>query len=198
MLSLRQTPVTILLLAAIVAVFGLEVMRGATTDLRALLELGANNRTAVLQYGQWWRLATSMFLHGGFLHLLFNGWALIQLGGLFERWIGSGRLLFTYFAAGLCGSLASVLFTNNVSVGASGAIFGLLGALITFLFKRRSRLAAAGKSILGQLVFWAGLNLFLGASMPMIDNYAHMGGLIAGLLVGLLLRERPVEAEIPV
>jgi rhomboid protease GluP len=143
-----------------------------------------------------------MFLHGGFLHLFFNGWALVQLGGLFERWIGSGRLVLTYFATGICGSLASVLFTNNVSVGASGAIFGLLGALIAFLLRRRNRLAAGGKSILSQLVFWAGLNLILGASMPMIDNFAHIGGLVAGFVVGLLLRERqiarPMEAEIPV
>lgn len=205
MLSLRQTPVTVLLLVAILAVFGLEMVRGATTDLQALMDLGANNRMAVLQYGQWWRLVTSMFLHGGFLHILFNGWALVQLGGLFERWLGSGRLLFTYLATGLCGSLASVLFASSagkVSVGASGAIFGLLGALIAFLLRRRNRLAAAGKSILGQLVFWAGLNLFLGASMPMIDNNAHIGGLVAGFAVGLLLRERrteqPAEAEIPV
>jgi rhomboid protease GluP len=202
MLSLRQTPVTILLLAAIAAAFGLEMMRGATDDARALVALGANYPPAVLQQGQWWRLVTSMFLHGGFLHLFFNGWALVQLGGLFERWIGSGRLVFTYFATGICGSLASVLFTNNVSVGASGAIFGLLGALIAFLLRRRNRLAAGGKSILSQLVFWAGLNLILGASMPMIDNFAHIGGLVAGFVVGLLLRERqiarPMEAEIPV
>jgi rhomboid protease GluP len=202
MLSLRQTPVTILLLAAIAAAFGLEMMRGATDDARALVALGANYPPAVLQQGQWWRLVTSMFLHGGFLHLFFNGWALVQLGGLFERWIGSGRLIFTYFATGICGSLASVLFTNNVSVGASGAIFGLLGALIAFLLRRRNRLAAGGKSILSQLVFWAGLNLILGASMPMIDNFAHIGGLVAGFVVGLLLRERqiarPMEAEIPV
>ncbi|HEX2645566.1 MAG TPA: rhomboid family intramembrane serine protease [Thermoanaerobaculia bacterium] len=202
MLSLRQTPVTILLLAAIAAAFGLEMMRGATDDARALVALGANYPPAVLQQGQWWRLVTSMFLHGGFLHLFFNGWALVQLGGLFERWIGSGRLVLTYFATGICGSLASVLFTNNVSVGASGAIFGLLGALIAFLLRRRNRLAAGGKSILSQLVFWAGLNLILGASMPMIDNFAHIGGLVAGFVVGLLLRERqiaqPMEAEIPV
>ena len=202
MLSLRQTPVTALLLAAIVGVFGLELARGATTDVNELVALGANYGPAVLQHGQWWRLVSSMFLHGGFLHLLFNGWALIQLGGLFERWIGSGRLVLTYFATGICASLASVLFTDSPSVGASGAIFGLLGALISFLLRRRSRLAAGGKSILSQLVFWAGLNLFLGASMPMIDNYAHVGGLLAGLLAGLLLNERrmarPVEAEIAV
>ncbi len=145
-----------------------------------------------------------MFLHDGFLHILFNGWALYQLGSLFELWLGSSRLFATYFLSGIAGSFASVLWNTfgrgdleRPSVGASGAIFGLLGGLIAFLLRRRSRLTPLAKSLLTQLLFWAGLNLFLGATFPLIDNAAHIGGLVAGLAIGLLLRDRTERVPAP-
>lgn len=184
---MRRAPVTRLLLVAIVAVYGLQLWGGTSgTDLVAL---GANERTAVLA-GQSWRLLTSMFLHGGFLHLVLNAWALYQLGTLFESWLGSIRMLVTYFVTGIAGSLASIAWTQGPSVGASGAIFGLLGALIAFLLRRRGELSPAGKAILSQLVMWAVINVFFGFSTPGIDNAAHLGGCAAGFLLGLLLRER--------
>lgn len=181
-MSFRLIPATGVLLAAIATASLLDFLSG-----RQLTQLGGNHPTLVLSDGQWWRLLTSTFLHGGHLHLAVNGWALYQLGGLFEVWLGPLRLLLTYFASGLAGSLASVLFTQEWSVGASGAIFGLLGALIAFLFQRRDRLTPAARSILGQLVFWAGLNVILGFSHPQIDNAAHLGGFAAGVLAGLRL-----------
>ncbi|HEY8021621.1 MAG TPA: rhomboid family intramembrane serine protease [Thermoanaerobaculia bacterium] len=195
-IGLRRTPATAFLLAAIAGGFLLEMWAGGTTDVQVSMRLGANQAAAVWQ-GQWWRLLASMFLHDGILHLAFNGWALYQLGSLFEIWLGSSRLLATYFASGIAGSLASVLWNtygggelNRPSVGASGAIFGLLGALIAFLLRRRSRLTPLAKSLLGQLLFWAGINLVLGITFPLIDNAAHMGGLVAGLAAGLLLRDQ--------
>lgn len=208
MIPLRRIPVTALLLAAIAAVFVLEGVRGGSTDSRVLVELGANFGPLVDE-GQVWRFLTAMFLHIGFLHLLVNGWALFQLGGLMELWVGSGRFAAVYLATGLSGSAASYLWSWQlreqaiISAGASGAIFGILGALVTFLARRRDRLTPAAKSLLGQLLLWAGFNVVLGLTTPGIDNAGHMGGLILGLVVGPFLGSKidrrppppPAEAD---
>jgi rhomboid protease GluP len=195
--GLRQTPATTLLLAAIAGVFVVETLAGGSTNPGVLLALGANSRQLVLQ-GEWWRLATSMFLHIGFVHLLLNGWALYQLGGLFELILGTPSLLLVYFASGLAGSLASVLFNRNLSAGASGAIFGLMAALIAFLLRRRDVLRPQAKSLLGQLVMWAGINVVFGFTYPGIDNAAHLGGFAAGFLLGLVLRQPAIQRAPPV
>jgi rhomboid protease GluP len=181
----RQTPVTTVLLAVIAVVFLADLATG-----NQLIELGADQRDLVLS-GQWWRPLTSMFLHGGWAHVLLNSWALYQLGSLFEILLGSRSLLSVFLVTGLAGSFASLWWSNHPSVGASGAIFGLMGALIAFLFRRRRMLTPAAKSLLGQLVLWAGINVYLGLSMPQIDNAAHFGGCAAGLLLGLLLKPQP-------
>jgi rhomboid protease GluP len=180
----RRTPVTTLLLISIAVVYVLQFVTGDQ-----LIELGANYGPAIRE-GQYWRLVTNMFLHGGLFHLAFNGWALFQLGSLFELWLGSSRLLLVYFATGIAGSLASAWFTQGPSVGASGAIFGLMGALIAFLLRRRAALTPEGKSILMQLVAWAAINVYFGLSDPQIDNSAHLGGCAAGLLLGFVLPAR--------
>ncbi len=156
----------------------------------SLMEAGANFGPAI-RAGEYWRLVTSMFLHGGLVHLALNAWALFQLGSLFELLMGPSRMLLVYFASGIAGSLASAVFTHTPSVGASGAIFGLLGALIAFLLRRRGALTPQGKSILMQLVGWAVINVFFGFSTPGIDNSAHLGGCAAGLLFGFVLPEPP-------
>jgi rhomboid protease GluP len=186
MLLGRRTPVTTLLLAAIAVGYVLEILTGGTDG--TLVQIGANYGPAVL-HGQWWRLVTSMFLHGGIVHLLLNGWALFQLAALFELWLGSVRLLLVYFVSGIAGSLASALFMQGPSVGASGAIFGLLGALIAFLLRRREFLTPQARSLLTQLVGWAVINVVFGFSAQGIDNAAHLGGCAAGLLLGFVLRE---------
>lgn len=185
-----RTPVTTALLLAIVAMFVVETLRGGSTSTQVLLALGADYPPLV-QQGEYWRLVTSLFLHIGFLHLVLNGWALYQLGGLFEILLGSGRLLLVYFVSGIAGSIASNLFTRSLSAGASGAIFGVMGAIIAFLLKRRENLTPQAKSLLMQLVLWAGINVFLGFSTPGIDNAAHLGGCAAGLAIGFFLKERP-------
>jgi len=190
MLLGRQTPVTTLLLVSIGIVFLAEMFLGGSTDERVLLTLGANVPPLVLE-GQYWRLVASMFLHIGFVHLAVNGWALYQLGSLFEILLGSGRLLLAYFVSGIAGSIASVMFSRaELSAGASGAIFGLLGALIAFLLKRHENLTPQAKSLLMQLVGWAVINVVFGFSVKGIDNAAHLGGAAAGLLLGFFLRPR--------
>jgi rhomboid protease GluP len=178
----RRTPVTTLLLVVIIVVFVVDLLTGSR-----LTELGADQRDLVLA-GQWWRPLTSIFLHGGLLHILFNSWALYQLGALFEILLGSGSLLAVFLTTGLAGSCASLMWSRNPSVGASGAIFGLMGALIAFLFHRREMLTPYAKSLLGQLVLWAGINVVFGLGTPRIDNAAHFGGCAAGLLLGLMLK----------
>lgn len=180
----RRTPVTTALLIAIVLVFVADVLTG----LR-LTELGADQRSLVLA-GQWWRPLTSMFLHGGLLHLVLNAWVLYQLGSLCEFMLGSRQMLAVYLVTGLAGSFASLAWQDHPSVGASGAIFGLMGALIAFLLRRREMLTPSAKSLLGQLVMWAGINVYLGMSMPRIDLAAHFGGFVMGFLLGLVLRGR--------
>lgn len=191
MLLGRRTPVTTALLVVIAIGFGLQLWFGDT-----LTAAGANYGPAV-RNGEYWRLVTSMFLHGGWFHLILNGWALYQIAGLFELLLGSRRLLLVYFVSGIAGSVASVLWRDVPSVGASGAIFGVMGALIAFLAKRRENLTPQAKSLLMQLVFWAGLNVFLGISSPMIDNAAHLGGCAAGLAIGFFLKERPRPQYLP-
>jgi rhomboid protease GluP len=200
---LRQAPVSTLLLVVIAAVYLAEVAAGGSTNDEVLARFGANVPALVWQ-GELWRLAASMFLHIGPIHVLVNGWALSQIAPLVEALLGARRLLLLFFVTGLCGSLASVLWRtwrgepNALSAGASGALFGLIGALIAFLLRRRDRLVPQAKALLSQLVLWAGINSFLGLTIPGIDNAAHMGGAVAGLLLGFVVRDRRPQYAEPV
>ena len=187
----RRTPVTILLLIAIGIGYVLQLVMGD-----ALTQAGANYGPAI-RAGEYWRLVTSMFLHGSVLHIAFNAYALYQIGAMFELLLGSSRLLMVYFATGIAGSLTSAYFSSSPSVGASGAIFGLMGGLIAFLLRRRAALTPQGKSILMQLVGWAAINVVFGFSTPGIDNSAHLGGCAAGLLLGFVLPEPKKELPAP-
>jgi rhomboid protease GluP len=158
----------------------------------ALYILGAKDNAAI-NTGQWWRLLTPMVLHGGIAHLLFNSWALYILGRDAERIYGSLHFIVIYGLAGLAGSIASYIFhPGALSVGASGAIFGLLGALAAFTYVARSLIGhEASKMQLGQIATLALINLAFGfIPGSNIDNAAHIGGLIVGGLCGFLLAPR--------
>lgn len=173
----------------------LVVINGQRYDAftAALYYLGAKENGAI-NVGQWWRLLTPMALHGGLMHLLFNSWALYALGADAERVYGTARFLALYLLAGLAGSIASYVFNaQSLSVGASGAIFGLLGALAAFSYISRSLIGPeAARMQLGQMATLAAINLALGFAVPNIDNSAHIGGLIVGGLVGLAVAPRYV------
>jgi rhomboid protease GluP len=146
--------------------------------------------------GEWWRALTSMFLHFGVLHVALNMWALSGTGQLVERLYGSGYFLLLYLLAGLCGSIASVAWNPGVnSAGASGAIFGVFGALLAFVVNKKGGVPASivQEHRASTLVF-IGYNLLNGFAHAGIDNAAHMGGLIGGFLIGWLL-VRPVTVE---
>ena len=144
--------------------------------------------------GEYWRLFTAMFLHGNLVHIFFNGYALYALGPSAERFYGTQRFLAIYFIAGFAGSISSYLFTSNPSVGASGAIFGLFGALGIFFFLNRTILGEIGRQQLGSIAFFIVINLAIGFSVSgVIDNNAHIGGLIGGALAGWALSPRFVR-----
>ncbi len=168
---------------------GFSLMGSSIDDVIILIRLGAKFSPLIDLDNQWWRLLTAMILHGGLIHLAFNSYALYILGPEVERLFGTLRFLAIYLGAGLVGSVASYMFglIQSPAIGASGAIFGLMGALGAFSFNARSVLGDFARRNLRQIVVLAVLNLFIGFSIGGIDNLAHIGGLTGGVLIGLLL-----------
>ena len=162
---------------------------------KALL-FGANYGPYTLT-GQWWRLVTYMFLHGGALHIAFNMWCLWDLGALCESLYGRFTFGAIYLITGVAGGLASVAWNPGVlSVGASGAIFGLAGALIaSFYLGEFSLPSFAIRGTLMSLVVFAGFNLFFGGVVGGVDNAAHIGGLVSGLILGALIAKVAPQAD---
>jgi len=191
-----RAPATSYLIAAILIGFGIEILTGAWVDGEKLAELGA----IVPEYinaGQYWRLVTAMFLHGDgtiggdALHLILNLFALFQLGTLYEVMFGTRRFLLIYFVTGIAASITSYLHGAGASVGASGAIFGIVGAFVISVWRSpRWRHERAARSIVRQLIFLVLANIAIGLEIPKIDLAAHLGGLVAGFLLGALLPHR--------
>src|ERR1700733_941161 len=155
---------------------------------QALVAWGANFGPMTVG-GQWWRLLTCLFIHGGLLHIAFNMWCLWDLGRLAESVYGHWTFAVVYLLSGLSASIGSVLWNPVVlSVGASGAIFGIAGALIaSFYLGEFSLPKAAVSGMLRSVVVFVGYNLFFGAVIARTDNAAHIGGLVMGLLLGALI-----------
>jgi rhomboid protease GluP len=129
--------------------------------------------------GQIWRLITPIFIHVGTIHILVNMFSLYNLGPVVEHFFSSPRMLANYLLSGMAGTTMSLGFSRSISAGASGAIFGLLGALGVFLYLHRRIFGRFGQLQLRQILFIALLNLGLGF-LPGIDNWGHLGGLLAG------------------
>ncbi len=153
----------------------------------SLLYWGANFKPLTIDHGQWWRLLTSTFLHGGILHIFFNMYGLISVGIFLEPVIGSIRYGLAYIATGLLASCASIWWHTHavISVGASGAIFGLYGLFLVLLIKNVFT-PEFKKIVLKNTLIFIGFSLAMGASGG-IDNAAHIGGLLSGLIIGLLV-----------
>jgi rhomboid protease GluP len=161
-------------------------------DGRTLLEFGAKYRAAILGYGQWWRLVTAGFLHGGLMHIAMNSWVLFDVGAQVEDIYGGSRLIVIYFLANIFGFLLSTYWTQALSVGASAGIMGLLGAMIALGVRHRN--SAAGAAVRGVYIRWAVYVLVLGFLPGLhIDNAAHIGGLAAGFGVAYLAGTPRVE-----
>lgn len=197
--SRPRIPVTWLLIALNVAVFVAMLVGGAGlwhSQNGVQLAWGANFGPATKD-GQWWRLGSAMFLHFGLLHLGMNMLSLADGGRLVERMFGPLRFVAIYFISGLTGNLLSLIVQGDraVSGGASGAIFGVYGALLAFLWQQRHTLDRREfvRLFWGACLF-AAITIVLGLNIQGIDNGAHIGGFIAGLLSGAAL-VRPLDAD---
>lgn len=186
--NLLSKPIaTWLLLLANVAIWCAATFSGGTGDRQVLLDFGAMFGPLVAE-GDYWRLFTTMFLHVGVEHLAFNCFGLLVFGSLVEKSYGRTRFLLIYFIAGLMGSVASYMFNSVVvAVGASGAIFGVLGALVIFFASQRKILGdSARRNMVGVLIL-ALVNLGYGFTVTGVDNIAHIGGFVVGIVLGFEL-----------
>lgn len=186
--------VTQLLIAANVLVFLAMLIGGAGfwhSPNAVQLAWGANFAPAT-QDGEWWRLASAIFLHFGLVHLVFNLWALWDAGQLVERMYGHLRFVIIYLTSGLIGNLASLVMQGNyaISGGASGAIFGIFGALLTFLWYERAAIDSYEfRWLFGGAAVFAFATIILGFIVPGIDNSAHIGGFVTGVLMSQVLAQ---------
>ena len=188
---IKLMPVTSAIIGANVLVFLGMTLSGVSPtapQISDLVKWGANTGAQTLA-SQPWRIWTSNYVHIGIVHILLNMWCLWSLGALAERVFDRWTYFLTYTFCGIAGSLASLgLHPNRFGAGASGAIFGLAGALISAFYLGHLPVPTrAMKSTLRSLVLFAAYNLFFGAVVPAIDNSAHIGGLVCGLVLGALL-----------
>ena len=153
------------------------VLGDGSTDANTLVNFGALYKPHVLS-GDYYRMISTAFLHIGLIHLLVNNYSLYVLGSQLEGFLGKAKFLFVYLVSAVSGSMMSLIFTNGVSAGASGAIFGLLGSLLYFGYNYRVFLGNVLKSQIIPLII---INLSLGFVIGGIDNAAHIGGLIGGV-----------------
>jgi rhomboid protease GluP len=184
----RYWPVaTLILLGLNFLFFGLEMLAGGSDNLPVLLNLGAAYGP-YLRRGEYWRLVMPMFLHGGWLHILGNSYALYILGSILERVYGYGRYTTIYVAAGMGGAFLSMTASRSVSVGASGAIFGIAGAMVVTGFVHRDAIPprwgrAFGLGIIPFIV----VILASGYWTHGVDNWGHLGGLATGALLAFVI-----------
>jgi len=160
-------------------------------DIQVLIKFGAILKP-LIDLGEYHRLISAMFLHGGLLHLVMNMYALWLLGNIIEKAYGKFKFGVIYICSGLVGSLFSYFFlkASSLSVGASGAIFGLMGACIVFALKRKDTIR---KSFLQSIFQVLVINLVIGFSTSNIDNAGHIGGLLGGLLITAALDQKVAE-----
>jgi rhomboid protease GluP len=194
----NEAPVTTVLLIANILMFGVTylamISEGSGGGFSILwgirgeivYRLGASFGPAIFGLHEWWRLVTAMFLHGGLIHIGFNMMALMQFGPALEELYGSARYLFLYVATGIFGFVVSAAL-GNYSLGASGALLGLVGAMLALTSKRGG---AFMRDLRSRLITSVGILFLLGFSGVGIDNYAHGGGLALGFVLGKIFVDR--------
>ncbi|MGD0999814.1 MAG: rhomboid family intramembrane serine protease [Candidatus Brocadiia bacterium] len=183
------------LIAACMGVWLVTELSGSSESSYTLAQFGANV-SGLVKAGEWWRLVASVFLHIGAVHLLFNMYALYLFGAFVERLTGRWEMFVVFMVAGICGSVASTWLGNPpLSAGASGAIMGLLGAAAVISITFKSIPKHVRKVYFFNFIFIAVLQVLFGFFEPHIDNFAHLGGLVGGAAIGLLLRPAGTEGR---
>ena len=185
----KQFPGTYSLIAITLVVFLGQFLSVELFQFDWLLEMGAKSGPEILS-GEIWRFVTPMFLHLSIPHVLINMYSLYAIGPAVERFFGTTRFVAVYLLCGIAGVILSLAFTPYPSAGASGAIFGLLGSLGAFLYLHRDLFGRFGRQQLRQIVFVALLNLGFGLAVDGIDNWGHLGGLLAGIALTFFLGPR--------
>jgi rhomboid protease GluP len=181
---IRRSPATAALIGAFIAVFLAELLDTDRRLIAAFAKIGERVRA-----GEVWRLFTASFLHGGVVHLWLNAASLASVGPPVERAYGWRRYLVLFLVGGACGMALSVVLVPQPSLGASAGVFAVLGALAAYALRARNLLPRAARGfIIRQVLVVVGLNLGIGLMVRVIDNAAHVGGLVGGFLLGLVLR----------
>lgn len=196
----RRAVVAYSLFAFNIIVFILMTLAGGSENPSTLMGFGVKSNMEI-DNGETWRFITPIFLHIGILHLAFNSYALWIVGPQVEKLYGGPRFFLLYVLTGVAGVAASYWYhPADPSAGASGAIFGLFGVLLVFSFKYRKTVPAFFSSALGRgILMTVGINLLIGYTIPQVDNAAHVGGLLAGCALGVVVPfARPGEPERPV
>jgi len=172
--------VSLVIIIVTVSFFVLQSFSAIIFGFDLLQSLGAKINPLILR-GQIWRFITPVFLHGSFLHIAFNMYALYSIGPGLERKYDHVSFLILYLVSGIFGNVISFLMTPAASLGASTAIFGLIAAQGVYIYKNRYLLGSAARPLLMNILFMVAINLFLGLN-PGIDNWGHLGGLLGGFL----------------
>lgn len=182
--SYKQPIVTYIIMAICIILFILMELSGGSTNSQVLLKYGAN-LDVLVKNGEYYRLFTCIFLHIGIMHLLCNLYSLYVIGREVENLFGKVKYIIIFILSGIFGSIMSLAFTHNtISAGASGAIFGLLGALLYFGMHYRTYLGEAIKRSIIPIIV---INLIIGFFAEGIDLAAHIGGLVGGVLVAMMV-----------
>jgi len=189
-------PLTLLLIACCVAMFAWEIDSGALSDGDSIVAAGALTRDGVLA-GEWWRLISAPFLHAGPDHLIGNCLVLYIVGLACEHALGFAQTAVVYFTSALTGAGLSMAFGPGPSVGASGAIFGVLASVVVVLIRYRHQFYVRDKRIAVVLAAWAAWQVLTGLASPFIDNFAHLGGIAGGALVTLGMKPRLLHEGTP-
>ena len=200
--EIRKEPVTVALILINVLVFIAVELTGTSQNAWNVLDYGAAYTPYIVQNGEVYRLFTSMFLHFGIEHLVNNMLVLFVLGSRLEQVIGKLRFLFIYLAGGMAGNIFSLILELrnqdfSVSAGASGAVFAVMGAMIYVVIRNKGWL---GDLSMRQILVMAAFSLYFGFTSSGVDNAAHIGGMIAGFVLAVLIwhprKKRDQQMEI--
>ncbi len=193
--TLKRYPLTYGIIFLNILFFLLSALQSGNIvdiDLDTLVDLGALYGPLVVKQGEWWRLLSAMFLHGGMTHILMNMVSLYIIGRGMELYFPKAAYLAIYLLSGLVGGLLSLyMHPMSVGIGASGAIFGVFGALAGFFLAHRKRIGAYSREFMRDFAVILGLNLMLGLSISSIDMSAHIGGLVTGMVGGYMIARYP-------
>ncbi len=192
----RDIPATLGLLAILIAIFAVMMYQGHGRITNNVAYRWGLSDPHLIRAGQWQLLVTSIFLHGSVMHIAMNGLSLYWFGASIERIFGSRKFIILFLATGILANIVSFMHLKEPSLGASGAIFGLVGAGLIFPIRWRSLVnERARKAILSQLTIITVLNLAIDSRIPGIDNWAHVGGLASGAVIGLFILPEALDTR---